>query len=27
VRFGNNVSSIRQETKENALDFIESQTQ
>ncbi|KIX03858.1 uncharacterized protein Z518_07411 [Rhinocladiella mackenziei CBS 650.93] len=27
VRFGNNVSSIREETKENALDFIESQTQ
>ena len=27
VRFGNNVSSIREETMENALDFIESQTQ
>ncbi|OAP54740.1 hypothetical protein AYL99_11188 [Fonsecaea erecta] len=27
VRFGNNVSSIREETKENALDFIESQAQ
>ncbi|KAG9786670.1 Chromosome segregation protein sudA [Exophiala dermatitidis] len=27
VRFANNVSTIREETKENALDFIESQTQ
>ncbi|KIW25248.1 uncharacterized protein PV07_08441 [Cladophialophora immunda] len=27
VRFANNVSSIREESKENALDFIESQTQ
>lgn len=27
VRFGNNVSSIQEETMENALDFIESQTQ
>jgi structural maintenance of chromosome 3 (chondroitin sulfate proteoglycan 6) len=27
VRFGNNVSSIREESMENALDFIESQTQ
>ncbi|KIW59520.1 hypothetical protein PV05_03963 [Exophiala xenobiotica] len=27
VRFGNNLSSIREETKEDALDFVESQTQ
>jgi structural maintenance of chromosome 3 (chondroitin sulfate proteoglycan 6) len=27
VRFASNVSGIREETKENALDFIESQTQ
>ena len=27
VRFGNNVSGIREETMENALDFIESQAQ
>ncbi len=27
VRFANNVSTIREESKENALDFIESQTQ
>ncbi|EXJ82729.1 structural maintenance-chromosome 3 (chondroitin sulfate proteoglycan 6) [Capronia epimyces CBS 606.96] len=27
VRFANNVSTIREETKDNALDFIESQTQ
>jgi len=27
VTFANNVSSIRVETKENALDFVESQTQ
>lgn len=27
VRFGNNVSSIREESMEDALDFVESQTQ
>ena len=27
VRFGNNVSSIREESLEDALDFVESQTQ
>lgn len=27
VRFGHNVSTIREESKENALDFIESQAQ